>query len=457
MSFVTPGYWEPGYTVDDGAEVTPSPIRQPTPPRLLLWEQLPLRTTRMLGDYAEDLPLPVGFGDLSAAPFPLIRLSATRYFGFDHVWQVTQVFADKQLVRDWDSVLASDGARSWTEVHFAAPVPQGTAVSATGKGKRNADTGVLLENVADIAEFISHEAGRDDDFSQLRAESSALDIRVAGRISELKAVKDHIDEAMQSVGAIWSTLNMARLYPAAGDPQLVIDLDKSEVDGIEVTASVVDTADVLRLSYDRSDASGKALHYIELSASPRRYGGLSKEIVYPLLRTPANAEAIGRPVLQRLAGERYEVKFDSTRRSLRPGMYVRPVDHPDWPLDSDDPVIMILQVVPQPETNDVHVTGETLIGDKSIVTVTAHSIALADTVQAGLDVSVRDGVATFTATDEDGRPLAGARVSLDGGEAKTTDMQGHVSFTIAVGAEGVLHEIAFEAPGFTPVKMEIPL
>ena len=97
-------------------------------------------------------------------------------------------------------------------------------------------------------------------------------------------------------------------------------------------------------------------------------------------------------------------------------------------------------------------TGETIVGTAT-VTVTAHSLALPDTVAAGIDVAVRDGVATFTITDADGRPVAGARVSLDGAAPKTTDTHGKVSFSAAPGT----HEIAVEAPGFLPFSLEVTL
>ena len=42
---------------------------------LLLSELLPLRTTRMLGDYAVDAVLAQRFGDLTRARFPLVQLT----------------------------------------------------------------------------------------------------------------------------------------------------------------------------------------------------------------------------------------------------------------------------------------------------------------------------------------------------------------------------------------------
>lgn len=419
---------------------------------LLLSEPLPLRTTRALGDYADDAILPEVLGDLTAAPFPLIRLDDSRFFAADHRMAVTKVFTNRQQAANWAMVLESDGlGRTWTEVHFDAPIPAGTEVSACGTGREDDDTGELIANPADVARRVCDIAGRDDDWSALRAECSALNLTVAGRITDRLSVKAQIDQILQSVGAI-AAHGMARLYPSAADPSPVLALDRAEVDAIEVSASLTDTADVLRLAYDRSDASGRCQHYIELTASPQRYGGLSKEVEYAWLRTPANAESIGRPVLQRLAGERYDVAFMSTDRSLRPGQWVTLTAHPDWPLPGDDPVIMILAVEIEQDSAAVRVTGETIVGTAT-VTVTAHSLALPDTVAAGIDVAVRDGVATFTITDRDGRPVAGAHVSLDGAAPKTTDTQGKVSFSAVPG----VHEIAVDAPGFLPFTLEVTL
>lgn len=65
--------------------------------RLLLSEALPLRTTRTLGDYAEDAVLPERFGDLTAARFPLIRLSDTEWLAAAHAMEIADVFVDDEL------------------------------------------------------------------------------------------------------------------------------------------------------------------------------------------------------------------------------------------------------------------------------------------------------------------------------------------------------------------------
>jgi hypothetical protein len=414
-------------------------------PALLLSELLPLRTTRMLGDYAEDVPLQHILGDWTRTQFPLQRLSDTRFFAADHAMTISRAFTAKLEAFGWARKLESDDAgRTWTIVEFAAPVPPGTDVSACGKGKLDDATGQLIENPGDLLAYASRLAGRtDDNFSGLRAECSGRDLRGAVRIFERISIKATHDGIAQSFGAIlWH--GGARLYPSAADPSPILDLDPSEVSNLRVTASLTDTADVLRLSFDWSDASRRALQYIELTATPRRFGGLAKEVLYPHLRSAANAEAVGVPILQRLAGRRFPVTFDSTNMQIRPGMWVRPVTNEGWLVDDDDPIIMVLQAAIDRDNNSVAVTGEAVIG-RSAVTMTAHSLALPDTVQESVDVSIRDGIATFAVRDAAGRPIAGARVSLDGSAPKTTDAQGRVRFPSTPGE----HELIVQIDGET--------
>jgi hypothetical protein len=429
-----------------------------TAPRLLLSEPLPLRTTRMLGDYAVDEPLPEIIGNLTDGDFPLIRLSAVRYFAADHPMQIARVFVARQNVLAWKAELQSDAdGNTWTTVVFESPVDKGAAVSATGTGRLDPVNGALIENPADVLTRICAIAGRSDRWDALRAECSSLNLTVAGRIASAQSIRAQIDAITKSIGAIWVP-GMARLYPTTADPSPVFDLDAAEVSAIQVSASIVDTADVLRLSYDVSDARNAPLHYMELSARPQRYNGVIVEQTAAWLRTPQAAETVGRALLRRLAGERYDVHFATTRRSVRPGDWVRLVANAGWPLAGADPVVMVLAVdITDKNRADVDVVAEYLAAPMPMVSVSAFSIALPDEVAASLEVSVVNGVATFTATDDNGTPIAGARVTLDGSVARTTDAQGRVSFVIEQSAQGRAHTVLFEAPGFEPQTIAIEL
>lgn len=408
---------------------------------LLLSETLPLRTTKALGDFAVDEPLAHRYG---STRFPLRRITDTEFFVSDHPDPVTQVFVDDNETKGWDQRLRSDFAgNTWQVVIMAAPVASDSVVSGINTGKRNPRTGALLENPADIIEDALRLAGRIEDWSALRAECAAADLRIAGSIDTSQSIRSQLDAIAQSAGAIWWGPGQARLYPTLGVTGYVLELTKMDALNLRPRADLQDTADILRLSYDRDDVTGKPLHYIEFTANPQRFGGVVLELFLPWLRTPANAEAIGRPLLTRLAAKRYTVPFTTERRDIRPGQWLRLVGHPEWPFTGADPVLMTLSVDIDPDRRQSSVIAETLLTTPTI-TVTSHSIALPATSSPGVDISIRDGIAFFTFTDQQRIPIKDARASLDGGAAKTTDARGNVSFKVTPGT----HELAFEAPGF---------
>ena len=410
--------------------------------RLLLSEPLPLRTTRALGDFAEDTVLPHRYGDLTAARFALIRLSDKRFFVADHPMTVTAVYVDDQETKGWEAQTASDGeGHTWTEVVLTAPAPNEARLSAAGTGKRNPTTGALLENPAEIIEDVLRLAGRTEQWGGLRAECAAASLRLAGSLDEPLSIRAQIDRIAESAVAIWSG-QVGRLYPVETVSGLVRRLEKWQVSGLTVSASLTDTADILRLGYDESTATGRMQHSIELTASPATLGGVAVDVDLPMLRTPANAEAAGRRYLARLAGERYEVAFDTDATDLRPGAWVELVANPEWPIPGADPIVMVLAVEIADDVRIAAVTGETILSYPTI-TVTAHSLALPTTRDASVSIAVKAGIATLRIADENDQPIFNARVAIDNGPAKKTDEKGMVSFAVKPGP----HKLAIQAPG----------
>lgn len=418
----------------------------------LLSEPVPLRTTRDLADFAEDAALPHRYGDLRRARFDLVRLSDSEFLVADHPMDVDAVFVDDERTEAWSAELASDDAgHTWTVVRFAAPLGANQTASATGLGKRDPVTGELIENAGAIMADVAAIAGIALDFAELRAQSAAEGVRLAGSVTEARSVRAVLDEVAQSAGAIW-TADGGRLYPAAA-PAAVLDLDRFEAGGLDdPVADVEDSADVLRLAYDRADSTGKYQHGLELTASPRLFGGVVAEVALPWVRQPADAEAIGRRILGRMAARRYSVAFNCARHDVRPGRFVRLVDSPEWNVPGGDPVAMVLGVEIAADAGASRITGEAVLSTPSIA-VTSYTTALPDTSEGGVDVAFRNGVATFTVRDDDGRPIAGARVTLDGSEPRSTDDRGVVSFTTTQGP----HELLIEVAGYATQRVEFEL
>lgn len=417
----------------------------------LLSEPLPMRTTRDLGDFSEDAPIPYRLGDLRGARFPLIRLTDLEWLVAGHPFDVDEVFVDDEATLSWESALRTDEVGNrWQVVLFTAPIATDSKVSATGQGDRDPDTGALIENPADLMEYVLGLAGIAGSFPALRAQAAAEGLRLAGSLTEPRTVRAWLDEIAYSAGAIW-TPDAATLYPGSSGP--VIDLASSVAGGLDdPTAELDDSADALRIGYDRSDAAARAQAHIELSASPQRFGGVVAEIDLPWVRLAANAESIGRRLLARMAAKRFTVEFTVDDHAIRPCRRVRLVDSPEWQIPGDDPSIMLLSVEVAADAGAARVTGEALLSAPAI-NVTAHSLALPDTTDGGVDVEFRAGVATFTIRDDDRRPIAGARVTLDGSVPHISDARGVVSFTTTQG----LHELLIEVPGFATNRVEFEL
>lgn len=419
---------------------------------LLLSEDVPLRTTRELGDFAVDQVLPHRYGDLTAAPFGLVKLTASRWLAADHAMSIASVYVDDEATSGWAAAVESDATgHAITVVELAAPAPTDAVVSACGTGKRHATTGALIENPADIAADLMRLCGRTTTWPAFRAECSVAGLRLAGSLDSVASLRVQLDRVMQSAGAIW-TPEMARLYPATAVVGPVLELDRYTAGELAVSASIEDTCDILRLGYDPETVSGRPQQHVELTASPQRFGGVTRTLDLAYLRLPGNAEGVGRRVLGRLAGERYDVSFASSRTDLRPGQWVRLVAHPEWPFTGADPVLMVLGVEVRPGSRSIAVTAEH-IRAAATVAVTQHSVAVPAEAEAGVDVSYRNGTATLTFVDADGRPLRNARVAMDGGAAKTTDARGVVQFSAASGT----HTVAVEATGHVPFTFQIVL
>lgn len=411
----------------------------------LLWrDNLPLRTTRMLGDYAVSEVLAHLLGDLTEARFRMPRISPTRYHAADHPAEITRAFIADQETASFEVAVAPDIlGHVCTFVDFPGPIPADAQVSACGRGARDSLTGELLTNPGDQMRYLARLAGREDTFQQLREQCAAADIRLAVRVAEIKSYRAWLDDVAMSAGAIWCP-GMSMRYPAAVSGHVRQLTGKTTRLRDQPAATVDDTADILRIGYDRSDATGRPQKHIELTASPQRYGGIAMELELPFLRSTAGAVAVGVPILQRLACERYSVPLESSVAAVRPGDWLA-IDLAEWPLPGT-PTVMAIGVTVDPATRSVEIDAEWMRTPPE-VRVTAHTLALADTTDASVEISARNGVVTMTIRDPDGRAVFGARVSLDGGPAQTTNDRGQVSFPYTSTGVPTEHELAIEAPG----------
>jgi hypothetical protein len=428
---------------------TPTPRR----PGLLLTDDLPFAMTTELGAFAEAMPLAQRYGDLRRTRFKLTRMTSTKFIAAGHPMEITRAFTGDLQTKSFAATTQTLGGRTFTQVEFAAPVPLGTACSASGLGKRHAVTGALIETAADIATDILTIAGRDDRwFDLLRSEAAS--IVLAGSFSTVTSIRAAIDVVMDSVGAIWCP-GVARLYPVPLEG-FRIDLDATNFHDLEPQSSIIDTADTIRVNFDFDEVEDRNQSFVELEASPQRYGGKRTDVNLPMVRSTALADSIGRRLLAWYAGERYTLAgrvnladVPQGGEFVRPGTWATVTDHPQWPYD-EDPDMMLTKVTLRGRANFATVVGEVLRTAPTI-TLTKHSLGSNSIGSGGIEITVHDGIAELVLLDENDKPLAGAYVSLDGAAAKKTDAQGSISFVVT---ESGSHHLDISAPGYASTEAE---
>lgn len=419
---------------------------------ILLSENLPLRTSQMLGNFTDSKVLPRRYGDLTTARFTLVRLSDTRALAADHFMQMTSVYIADQLTTGWEQKVESDDSgHTWTIVEFSSPVPTGAEITGCGIGKLDDRTGLLLSNPADIFRDIMLMLGLDTSWSRLRSECSAAGIAVAFSLDEITTGRQALDSLAYDIGAIW-TPGFACLYPMF-DTGFAVELDRSHASRVSVSQDLQDTADILRVAYDFEEASGRPQKHLELVANPQRFGGLAVTVELKSLRSTLVAEQVGTRLLQRMAGQRYRVAFGSDRTELRPGTRGNLIEPVDWPFEDDDSIVCrILETDVNHSTGSNDIVAE-YVRDIPQIAVTAHSQALSVTEDESVEVSFNNGLAEFIIRGKQRLPLSGAQVSLDGSAPKTTDARGVVSFFTTRGH----HILYIKANGFEDAEIDVYL
>lgn len=416
---------------------------------LLLSENLPLRSSRQLGNYLDSKPLGRRYGDLRNTRFPMLKLSDTKAFAADHRMRLTDCYVGDLRSTAWEQAFENDNdGNVWTVVNFAAPIPTDKVVSGSGLGVENRKTGALIENPADVFEDYMSLAGRSSNWGRLRSECAAAGIVIAHSIDSEITIGGALDDVARNIGAIW-TPNNASLYPA-DITGYIAELDRQFAADIKLSESLTDTCDILQIGFDYDYATNRPQKHLTLSANPQRFGGVTEFLELPMIRIARLAEEIGSRLLRRMNGERFRVFFNSSEVSLRPGSSVRLVDPIAWPFDDGDPVVKVLQVNVNYAANSTQVIGE-YQRTVPAVTLTAHSYALSVTSEESIQVAFENGVAEIQLLDKDKRPLSNVHVSLDNGLAETTNEQGIVRFETTIGE----HKLTIERAGYDPQTITI--
>ncbi|HRL98822.1 MAG TPA: carboxypeptidase-like regulatory domain-containing protein [Acidovorax sp.] len=414
-----------------------------------LSDNVPLRTSSVWGGWREVRVLPWGWGVVTLTP---IQYSDDQrvFFLLDHpIAGVDEVKRDDVATQAyvWQNAVDSTG-RAVSFLELAEPLAEGERLAVTVRGRMHPQTQRLLQTPAEILhDVLANLAGAPvewADFDDYRTETAQL---VLGGLLADNAIsiRAAIDGLMQSAGSGWAAAmpGIALTWPPLADdaaPAMKVD----KLTTLEPQASTAATGiyTVLRVLYDWDYAAGRFRRAIQLQApdAVKDYGALELEWQAPWLRTPRHAEQLGQRMLSWLARPRWRLVWQQSFADVATGAWVD-IDHPLSPIQGRHRLVSA-QLNLSAATMSCEV--EAPVGDAPAIETVRLSTAFDPVLQPGVTVEVAGSEIIFTARNEQGQVLAGARITLNGKTTRVADSAGRVSFPVQRGR----HVLLIEADGY---------
>jgi hypothetical protein len=374
-------------------------------------DRIPLRDSTAWAAYRKAEWIPHRYGVCGGA---LLQYDGTRtrFVWADHpTLAVDTVLADGVVTTGWTARNDVDSTgRAVTFVEFASPVDEGVELIARGRGKRNAVSGVLLENPADVLYDIlvnvaglPYPAARFDEF---RAET--IDLVVGGSIEDDAPAFTVARSLCESIGAICAPdmRGFARLYPGAAAPATTaVDYRASATATCSRAAIVNDLT--IRYAIEAGTPRG-AVQY-EAPTSIARFGRRERVVDAPWLTSPRAAATVAARQIELLARRRWAIPASNIQDTIRVGQTV----------DVDHPVVQAVGAAValsrefDPATETSAIALELPIGAVPALRLIRNSTASSALEPSQSSAQIVNGQVEIVIADTDGTPLSGADCTLD--------------------------------------------
>lgn len=415
-----------------------------------LSDNLPLRTSAVWGGWRDVRVLPWAWGSVTLAPIQYSN-DQRMYLLADHpIAGVDEVQRDDvpTLAYDWRNGVDSTG-RAVAFLELAQPLAEGERLAVTLRGRMHPNTGVLLQTPAEILyDLLAHLAKASvqwPDLDGYRTETAHL--RLGGVLADNTiTIRAAVDQLMQSAGGAWAAAmpGIAITWPPAADAAApALRVDQLSAQDLQAATSAQGIYTIIRVLYDYDYAATRYRRAIQLRApdAVREFGELELEWPAPWLRSPRHAEQLGQRMLAWLARPRWRVTWQQPATAdVATGAWVE-LAHPLSPLQGRHRLVGAdLDLA----AASVACAVEAPVGDAPAVETMRLSSAFDPVIQPGVTVDIAGSEIIFTARDEQGRPLAGARITLNGGAQRVADSAGRVSFPVVRGR----HVLLIEATGY---------
>ena len=414
-----------------------------------LSDNVPLRTSTVWGGWREVRVLPWGWGKVTISP---IQYSDDQrvFFLLDHpIAGVDDVKRDDVATQAyaWQNSVDSTG-QAVSFIELAEPLAEGERLAVTLRGRMHPDTGSLLQTPAEILHDVLANLARAPvawpDFDNYRTETAEM---VLGGLLDDNSVsiRAAVDGLIQSAGGAWAAAmpGIAMTWPPRPDAEApAMAVGTLSASGLQAATRATGIYTVLRVLFDWDHASGRYRRAIQLQApeAVKDYGTLELEWQAPWLRTPRHAEQLGVRMLAWLARPRWRVTWQQSFADVATGTWVD-MAHPLSPIGGRH---RLMSAELDLSAASLSCAIEAPVGETPRIETVRLSTAFDPVIQAGITVEVADGEIIFTARDEQGHVLAGARITLNGSATRIADSAGRVSFPVQRGR----HVLLIEADGY---------
>lgn len=417
----------------------------------LLSDPLPLRPAAALPAYRADAGnqfLPWVYGRATLTPVPL-SADSLEWLVADHpIVAVERVTIGSNATDGWQLTQRLDETGAAISVLRLTQAPQsGQALAVTVLGRRHPETGAALEHPADIAADLLRQCGWSvsaDAFQGLRDDYPTLTLGCV--IDSPQSLRETLASIIEPLGAVWQITPPTARRHQSGSVRARLDLTTADDISARTDASHLATVAHVRYAHDWAAGAARGALTLEAPDAIAQYGRIEITLDLPAVRTARDALACGTARLQDLARPRWSC--DATvpaRLALLPGDTVA-LAHPRVPSGA----ALVMSTAHDRSRDSLQLTVVMPAGPAPRIEMAQRSTAVdATTAQNG--VTFRDGIATFTVTDDTGAPLAGATVTLDGQDTRETDRSGQVQFRTTRGA----HTLSVYAAGYAPFTLDV--
>lgn len=414
-----------------------------------LSDNVPLRTSAVWGGWRDVKVLPWVWGQVTLEP---IQYSDDQrvFFLADHpIAGVDAVARDDVPTSAYAFYNGVDSTgRAVAFLELAMPLAEGERLAVTLRGRIHPKLGKLLQTPAEILHDVLANLARAPvqwpDLDDYRTETAH--IVLGGLLADNSiSIRTAVDGLLQSCGGAWAAVmpGVAITWPPLPDDAApALRVDKLAAQGLQASTSATGLYTALRVLYDYDHAAQRYRRAIQLQASDaiKDYGLLELEWPAPWLRTPRHAEELGQRMLAWLARPRWRVTWQQQFADVATGAWVD-MAHPLSPVQGRHRLISA-----ELDLSSASLTCaiEAPVGDAPAIQTTRLSTAFDPLIQPGITVDLAGSEIIFTARDEQGRPLAGAKITLNGKSTRIADSAGRVSFPVQRGR----HTLLIEADGY---------